>query len=167
VVDDIKRKIIEECHIQGITNIYQIRYILATVQHETANTFKPVKEAYWLSEGWRKRNLRYYPYYGRGLVQITWKYNYKKFSKLLSERFNEDIDLVKYPKLALNEEYAIFILVYGMKHGTFTGKKISDYINRKKHDYRRARRVINGLDKAKKIARIASRISVPLTNPLF
>ena len=53
-----------ECRRQGIGLDTQIAYVLATVEHETANTFKPIKEAYWLSENWRKRNLRYYPYYG-------------------------------------------------------------------------------------------------------
>ena len=74
--------LLKECELQNITNKNQIKYIIATVQHETNNTFKPIKEAYWLSEGWRKRNLRYYPYYGRGYVQITWRENYEKFSNI-------------------------------------------------------------------------------------
>ena len=160
-INGVKLMIIDECIAQGITNPNQIKYVLATVQHETNGTFKPVKEAYWLSEGWRKRNLRYYPYYGRGYVQITWESNYRKFSKLLTERYSANyIDLVQYPDLALDESFAAFILVYGMKHGTFTGKKLSDYISNKKIDFRRARRIINGLDKAKKIAKIAERITI-------
>ncbi len=153
-IDATKLLIIDECLKQGVTNRNQIKYILATVQHETNRTFEPVKEAYWLSEGWRKRNLRYYPYYGRGFVQITWKSNYDKFGKLLN------IDLVNHPELALVLENSVFILVYGMKHGTFTGKKLSDYITNKKVDFRRARRIINGLDKARKISKIAYSISI-------
>jgi hypothetical protein len=42
----------------------QVAYQLATVHWETNRTFEPVREAYWLSEEWRKRNLRYYPFYG-------------------------------------------------------------------------------------------------------
>ncbi len=156
-----KLLIVDECIRQGITNKNQIKYVLATVQHETNGTFKPVKEAYWLSEGWRKRNLRYYPYYGRGDVQITWKHNYEKFSKLLTEHYKSHyIDLVKYPELVMDETFSMFILVYGMKHGSFTGKKLSDYITKKRHDFRRARKIINGLDKAKKIARIAERMNI-------
>ena len=159
--DAIKLLIIDECFKQGITNYNQIKYVLATVEHETNGTFKPVKEAYWLSEGWRKRNLRYYPYYGRGFVQITWESNYFKFSKLLTKRYaSHYIDLVKYPDLALDLSFSTFILVYGMKHGTFTGKKLSDYISNKKIDFRRARRIINGLDRAKKIAAIAERMKM-------
>jgi hypothetical protein len=47
-------------------------YVLATTQWETAQTFKPVREAFWKDEEWRRVNLaRYYPYYGRGFVQLT------------------------------------------------------------------------------------------------
>lgn len=56
-------------------------YVIATSYWETNKTMVPVKEAYWLSENWRKDNLRYYPWYGRGYVQLTWEDNYKKASK--------------------------------------------------------------------------------------
>ena len=130
-------------------NKYQWAYIFATVFHETAGTFLPVKEAFWLSENWRKNNLRYYPYYGRGFVQITWEENYRKFSKLLKE------DFVKYPDKVMEINNSFFILTYGFKNGTFTGKKISDYITDNKKDYRGCRRCINGMDKADLIASYA------------
>jgi hypothetical protein len=53
-------------------------YALATACHETAYTMQPVREAFWLSEAWRRTHLRYYPYYGRGYVQLTWEDNYKR-----------------------------------------------------------------------------------------
>ena len=37
------------CGSQGIGLKAQIAYVLATVDHETAHTFKPVREAYWLT----------------------------------------------------------------------------------------------------------------------
>ena len=55
-----------------------VAYGLATAYHETAYTMQPVVEAFWLSESWRERNLRYYPYHGRGYVQLTWKDNYER-----------------------------------------------------------------------------------------
>ena len=116
-------------------------YVLATTFHETAHTFKPVVEAFWLSESWRSRNLRYYPYHGRGFVQITWKENYQKFSDLLN------VDLVNNPDLTLDFDNSFYILTYGFKHGTFTGRKISDYV-----DFQEMRRCINGTDKAGLIA---------------
>ena len=136
----------------------QCAYVIATVEHETAGTFKPVREAYWLSEDWRKRNLRYYGtggYYGKGYIQITWKENYEKFTKILSKHFDRKIDLVNNSDLALDPQYALIILLHGFKNGTFTGKKIADYINDSKTDYKNARRCINGLDKATHIARLA------------
>ena len=149
-----KQKILQECKKQGVTNKNQIKYILATMLWETNRTCRPVKEAYWLTERWRKNNLRYYPYYGRSYIQITWKAAYQKFSDLLG------VDMVKNPDLALESKYAAFIIVYGMKNGTFTGKKLSDYISKKKIDFRRARKIVNGLDKAKKIAKIAESIAI-------
>ena len=143
------RKIKRECSKQGVTDSGQIAYILATVEHETNATFMPVVEAYWKSENWRKRNLRYYPFHGRGLVQITWRSNYDKFSKLVGA------DLVKYPDMALNPDIAVFILVYGMRKGIFTGKSLDDYINKDKVDFVGARKIINGTDKNKHIAGIA------------
>jgi len=144
----------EECAKQEIDNVNQIAYILATVEHETNGTFLPVVEAYWLSESWRKKHLRYYPYYGRGLVQITWKENYEKFGALLG------IDLVAEPDLALDLDNAVFILVYGMKHGIFTGKSLNDYIHGGTVDFFHARRIVNGMDKANHIAVIANNMNV-------
>ena len=148
----MKTKIIAECKKQGIVLDTQIAYVLATAKWETNHTYKPVKEAYWLSEKWRKKNLRYYPFYGRGLVQITWKKNYEKFGKLMG------IDLVNNPHYALKPDVAIFILVYGMIHGTFTGKKLNDYIKWYNTDFVGARRIVNGRDKATSIAKIATKI---------
>ena len=146
--------ILTECKNQGVTDKRQIAYILATIDWETAHTWKPVKEAFWTSESWRKKHLRYYPYFGRGFCQITWKSNYEKFSKLLGTDFVAHPDLVLYPA------YSAFIIVYGMKHGTFTGKKLDDYFTKGREDFVGARRIINGQDKAHTIASIAKHILV-------
>jgi len=134
---------------QGLTLLTQQAYVIATVRWETAGTFKPVREAYWKSESWRKANLRYYPYYGRGYVQVTWKTNYQKYAEVLG------IDLVNNPDLALDSYNSLLILVHGFRTGAFTGKKITNYINENKIDYVNARRCINALDKAHEIAAIA------------
>ena len=140
-----------ECRAQGLIYPQQQAYVLATVEWETAQTFKPVKEAYWMSEGWRQDHLRYFPYYGRGFVQLTWKSNYEKYSSILG------VDMVSNPDLALNPDIALFILVHGFKTGAFTGRKITDYINDHKCDFVKARRCINGTDRANTIAGIARR----------
>lgn len=140
-----------ECLAQGIGLQAQIAYVLATVEWETAKTFKPVKEAFWLSEDWRKNHLRYYPYYGRGYVQLTWKNNYEKYSDILG------VDLVNNPNLALDPATALFVLVHGFQTGTFTGRKITDYINIRHTDFVNARRCINGMDHAHDIAKLAQK----------
>jgi len=149
------RIIHEECVIQGVVDEAQIAYVLATVEWETAHTWLPVKEAFWTSEKWRKKHLRYYPYFGRGFCQITWKENYEKFGKLLG------VDLVEHPDLALYPKYAAYILVYGMKHGTFTGKKLGDYMSSEGNfNFVDARHIINGSDKAHTMASIAKEFMV-------
>ena len=147
--------IIEECG-KNHLGIAQIAYILGTVEHETARTFEPVREAFWRTELWRKDNLRYFPYYGRGFVQLTWKVNYLAYSHILGLVGTPD-DLVTNPDVALSVPVATFILVHGFKKGTFTGKAIGSYISQdnKNIDFINARQVINGLDRAKDIARLA------------
>lgn len=147
----------------------QAAYMLATTWHETATTMLPIEE-YGKGKGrtygtWFKNSLGKlysfidglkkvaylfddYPhlYYGRGYVQLTWWANYDKASKKLG------IDFVNHPEYALQREYAVKILITGMKEGWFTGRKLSDYISGNKKDYVNARRIINGMDKAKLIA---------------
>lgn len=126
-------------------------YMLATTKHETAGTFAPVKEGYWLrnAEAWRKRNLRYYPWYGRGYVQLTWEKNYKRAGRKLGLDLTTDADAVMEPEVSYK------IMLRGMQEGWFTGKKMSDYMSGGKKDYQGARRIINGTDKAALIARHA------------
>jgi hypothetical protein len=49
------------------------------------------------------------------------------------------------------------ILVIGMIEGTFTGKKLSEFITDKKTDFVGARRVVNKQDRASDIANIAQK----------
>jgi len=125
-------------------------YVLATVFHETNQTFKPVREAYWLPESWREANLRYYPWYGRGFVQLTWEANYKKMSKKLG------VDLLTNPDKAMGFVVSYDILVLGMRDGDFTGRKLADFWDKSgAYDYVEARRIVNGTDKQHKIAMYA------------
>jgi hypothetical protein len=144
-----KTAIADTCKAMGIGLKTQIAYVLATTQWETAHTFKPVKEAFWLSESWRKQHLHYYPYYGRGYVQLTWKRNYEQYALIL------DIDLVSNPDLALVPNTALFVLVHGFVTGTFTGRRITDFVNNHATDYLGCRRCINDSDKASEIKVLA------------
>lgn len=145
--------ILDAAHRHGITNPRQLAYIFATAYHECHNPAYPERRMTPMKEFGGEKYLkgkRYYPYYGRGFVQLTWKENYAKESRRLG------IDLVKNPDLVLGVETAADIAVHGMKTGTFTGKKLSDYITATKTDYPNARRIINGTDKMALIASYAS-----------
>ena len=132
-------------------------YMLATVKHECANTWRPITErgakAYFdkyetgtpigkrlgnkqPGDGWKYR--------GRGYVQITGRANYEKLSKLL--KLPDTENLIDFPDNALIPAVAHQIMSYGMINGTFTGKKLDDYITGDTCDYRNARRIINGTD---------------------
>lgn len=140
--------ILDVCRSTGVLR-NQAAYILATARWETNHTMQPVVEAYWLSETWRANNLRYYPWHGRGFVQLTWQKNYIKAGKELN------VDLISNPDKALDPVIAARVLVVGSMQGWFTGKCIPDYITLRKSDFTGARRVINGTDKAAQIAGLA------------
>ncbi len=56
---------------------------------------------------------------------------------------------------------------YGMRNGTFTGKKLGGYINGTTCDYTNARRIINRLDQAAKIKGYAINFEAILNNSLI
>ena len=142
-------------------------YLLATSYHETAHTMQPITEY-----GGRKYFDKYdtgklakalgntpeadgdgFKYRGRGYVQITGRANYAKAGKALG------VDLIGNPEMALQPTIAALILVRGCSDGWFTGKKLYDYLP---GDYVGARRVVNGIDKAKEIAGYAARFEAAL-----
>ena len=132
-----------------------LSYMLATVYHETARTMSAVREGLNASDAWRKAHLRYYPWYGRGLVQLTWERNYQRMTTDLKPFF-PNIDLIKDPDQALDPAIAVGILFYGMSRGSFTGKSLHTYIHGGVCDFVNARRIINGMDKATMIAGYAN-----------
>lgn len=130
-------------------------YMLATPWHETKRTMQPVAEAYWIpnAEAWRKAHLRYWPWYGRGLVQLTWEGNYRKAdAEAAAAGLIKPGELIANPDLAMRPDIAAFVLRRGMDEGWFTGVKNSTYLPAAgvaTHDqYCHARTIINGADKA-------------------
>lgn len=163
--------ILDEWERRNLTDLRQLAYIFATPFLETDQTMQPIKEyggnAYYLKmydvRGERpalaRRNGNTEPgdgarYCGRGYVQLTWKNNYAKMTKMLQAAgFN--VDLVANPDLAMRPDIASFVMFEGMLKGTFTGKKLSDFFNRTTTDWINARRIINGTDRAQRIADVA------------
>lgn len=167
-VDGINFKL-QAMNEMGVTDIRKAAYMFATSYHETAYKMLPVTEigsgkgrAYgtWLknSKGeeycWKNGNKdtaylkKDYPflYFGHGDVQLTWFDNYEKAGRELK------VDLLRNPLLALDPVISAKIMILGMTYGWFTGRKLSTYFDEKITDYVNARRIINGTDKAAKIA---------------
>lgn len=145
--------IIRELKARGVP-LPEAAYVLATAYHETAKTMQPVREGLRASDAWRKRNLRYYPWYGRGHVQLTWEENYRK----ADQKLGLGGALVTNPDLALDPEVSAQVLVLGSVQGWFSGDKKGRHTLARhiktgtRAEYRQARRIINIMDKADLIA---------------
>lgn len=135
-----------------------LAYMLSTTHHETAATMQPIEEfGKGTSSPYGKRlKMSRKPYsntnsifYGRGFVQLTWYENYEKAGKKLNQ------DFINHPEKVMELPNATKIMFLGMAGGWFTGKKLSMYFNETKEDWRNARRIINGLDRADWIAAYA------------
>jgi hypothetical protein len=141
---------------EGLTGwtIPEISYALATIYHETAFTMQPITErgpkSYFNKYDGRRDLGNTQPgdgfrYRGRGYVQLTGRKNYTHYG------IQDD------PDKALEHETAFAVMADGMKKGRYTGKKLSDFISDTGKDYRNARKIINGLDKAATIAGYAQK----------
>lgn len=135
------------------TRLDNLAYLLATVWHETAFTMQPIME-----RGSKKylTSKKYWPYIGRGYVQLTWDYNYEKASKKFG------VDFLKHPDWVMERRYALPILFVGMEEGWFTGKSFYSYLDGVDEDdkedlreFSNARRIINGTDRQVEIGLIA------------
>lgn len=165
------RLLIDTCQQHGLLR-NQAAYVLGTVWHESAHTMEPVKETVmpWhndkfpsdqevirrldnaMARGRLPQVSR--PYwragdFGRGHVQLTHDRNYQNAEQRTGIAFGSNHDLM------LDSENSALVTVRGMKEGWFTGKKLADYITLQRSDFRNARRIINGLDRAADIAHTA------------
>jgi len=148
--DQVIAAIVAECNALGLTLRTQHAYVVATTYWETAHTFRPVREAFYLPDpDAYLRTKPYFPFYGRGYVQLTWEQNYHHYGQVLQN------ELAANPDLALDPAIALFVLVQGFKVGAFTGHRITDFINSAATDFTNARLCINGTDRAADIAAIA------------
>ncbi|MGU3403381.1 hypothetical protein [Methylobacterium brachiatum] len=91
---------------------------------------------------------------GRGYVQLTGRANYRKATQRLRALglLVAGQDLETNPDLAMHPDVAAAILFIGTREGWFTGKKLADYLGGGKADWKGARRIINGQDRAGEIA---------------
>ena len=140
--------------------------VLSQVHHETGGGMYPVKETVYpaskdknpsdktvigrLDRAWGAGKLPWVsePYwrdgwFGRGVIQLTHRDNYKRMSSVVG------YDLVSNPELALDVPISAAIAVEGMRLGLFTGKKLSSYSSGGIFDHQGARAIVNG-DRSKK-----------------
>jgi predicted chitinase len=144
-----------------------LAYVLATAYHESAHTLQPVRETLansddqaakrleaawdsgklpWVKTPYWRKDAEGKYWFGRGLVQITFKPNYQKLGDAIG------VDLVADPDRTLEMDVAVKIIFYGMLHGSFTGRKLADYFSKTAADWVNARKIVNGLDRADAIA---------------
>ncbi|WP_313664841.1 glycoside hydrolase family 19 protein [Shinella sp.] len=144
-----------------------LAYMLATAHHETGGRMQPVRETFAatddtaiarldraFAEGrlpqvsapyWR-RDADGKTWLGRGLVQITHRRNYERLSSLIG------VDLVQRPERAMEMAVSVEILVVGLLRGAFNGRRLADCFSAGRADWIGARRIINGLDRAERVA---------------
>lgn len=154
--DEFKALILDTCRAYYVIDTTHKAYVLATAQHESRMGQAMVE----LSNGdpheyFKKYDGKLgndqmgdgYTYRGRGLVQITGRTHYRRFGGILG------INLEYNPDLALEPEYACNILINGMADGLFTGVSLTSCgSDRRGFDAIKARRIVNGQDKAALIA---------------
>jgi hypothetical protein len=138
-------------------------YAFATAYHETQYVLYPnrelggngyLKKMYDITgdrPDLAKRNGNINPgdgvlYAGKGLAHITWRNNYRRLGRKLG------IPLEEKPELALHVKYAVLILIDGMLDGEFTSVSLFNCYKNNEFDAVKARKIINGTDKAQTIA---------------
>lgn len=144
---------------QGITDTNQLAYILATAAHESSLGGSMVE----------KGSLHYFDKYenilgntqpgdgylfrGRGYVQVTGRDNYAAISRdlgLPDIKVGGKVEayLVAFPDKLTDPDIAADALVYGMKHGAFTGLGLNDFIHGSHVNFDGARKIVNGYVKS-------------------
>ena len=144
-----------------MTDLRWLAYMLATQYHETGKRCWPCVEQG--SDAYLE-GKKYYPYIGRGFVQLTWDYNYDTASKALG--LIDDRDLVDHPEMALDSLIATRVMFRGMAEGWFTGAKLGQFFDESEDDPVGARAIINGNDCDEMIAAYHDQFLVALHKAL-
>jgi hypothetical protein len=147
-------RILQDIQAAGVTDPAQQAYILATAQ--TEDDFTPRDEGRDKLTNSGSAGI----YTGRGDVQLTGISNYQYWTNRLG------VDLINHPELANRPDLSAEILVYGMRDGTFTGRKLGQYINSSTShfDFAGARHIVNDSDKTGTTAESAQRFYTALEN---
>lgn len=140
---------------EGYTDIRLLAYALATCRREVGINMQPVRESFAKTDEEARRRVkaagRSYAkivndnmYYGRGYVQLTHDYNYKREG------------IFDNPDMALNPEWAAKLIFKGLLDGRWNGKGhgLMQYLYDDTYSGSvQARRTVNVLDHANEVAR--------------
>ncbi|MFC3075839.1 hypothetical protein [Shinella pollutisoli] len=147
-----------------------LAYMLGTAHHETGRTMQAVRETFaptddraiailerafaagrlaWVRTPYWRKDEEGRSWLGRGLVQLTHKTNYETMAR------ETGIDLLGHPERAMELDVAVTVMFTGMIKGSFTGRKLADYFSPSKEEWKPARRIINGLERAELVASYA------------
>lgn len=155
--------ILDEWENRKLTDSRWLAYMLATAYHETDHTMKSIEVRGGIVTAYGTPDPETgLVYYGRGLIQLAWKDNYAKVGKLIN------IDLINNPDKALEPSTATKVLFEMMINGLASkdangkGIRLGDYFNEKQEDWYNARRIINRLDRAQKIADYAKKFNTAI-----
>lgn len=158
-----------------------LAYVLATAYHETAHRMYPVREhlaesddeavaifkknaRYANTSYWHKNHTTGERYYGRGYVQLTWDYNYQRADKWFGiDQKKKKNSFYWNADNALTPSKSVDITFEGMIYGWFTSQCLLRYFPyNERAQWRDARRIINGLDRADDIAVIAQNFLIAI-----
>ncbi len=129
---------------EGILDSNVFAYALATVEHETDETFAPIDEIYGRRSARRLGYEGGTNFFGRGFIQITHLRNYRK----IGERIGMGDSLVRNPELASGPEIAAKILAAFFKDNNVANLASQGY-------FVAAREPINPDINARSVARLA------------
>jgi len=143
-------RLVEQLSHCGINDRATQMAMIGTVAIESASTFRPVREAFYLgepepAESYRRNNLRYYPWYGRGYIQITWQSNYQLYGQKVNELWGSGgaIDLIARPDDALDPDVSAAVAaLYFRDHTTLQGYSIPEAA--RAGDWEWVRRLVQG-----------------------
>lgn len=154
-------ELLDACAGWGVTDLRQAACVFGNVYHETGagrkETMTPVREGFattnagaiaavtnlynrgGIKTNYARPQANGKSYYGRGMIQITWPDNYKKFGTLLK------IALYDNPDWALDKRISADIAVLGCRDGVFRpGNNLAKYFTASKSDWVGARNIVNG-----------------------
>lgn len=160
-------RLVEQMTHAGIYEPNVARAVIGTIAKESASTFRPVREAFFLGEPepaeTHRKTLRYYPFFGRGFIQNTWRDAYAELGPKVAALWgadpsHPDFDFVSNPDKLLDPDFsaAAAAIFFRDKPGLLKAARAGDWGTVRQ-------RVLGGpdLDGVARIERVANSLQSP------